>query len=143
MGKNQEPQGSAKGIRVIGRATKKRWEFPDGMVERVRERGPLVHCITNYVTVESCANILLAAGASPIMADDSGEMEEIIPDGEMTYYFKWDNFGLCRYDVASVFQLSGGGGNYEFDVTEASETKIPLVYRTDSKEYTLNLVKEG
>ena len=58
-------------------ATTKRWEFPDGMVERVRERGPLVHCITNYVTVESCANILLAAGASPIMADDSGEMEEI------------------------------------------------------------------
>jgi hydroxyethylthiazole kinase len=38
---------------------------------------PLVHCITNYVTVNDCANILLAAGASPIMADDIGEVEEI------------------------------------------------------------------
>ncbi len=26
---------------------------------------PLVHCITNYVTVESCANAVLAVGASP------------------------------------------------------------------------------
>ena len=78
-----------------------------------------------------------------VTVDFSGEMEEIIPDGEMTYYFKWDNFGLCRYDVASVFQLSGGEKNYEFAVTAASDTKIPLVYRTDSKEYTLDLVKEG
>ena len=44
---------------------------------RVRESAPLVHCITNYVTVNDCANVLLACGASPIMADDPGEAEEI------------------------------------------------------------------
>lgn len=38
---------------------------------------PLVHCITNYVTVNDCANILLACGGSPIMADDAAEVEEI------------------------------------------------------------------
>ncbi len=38
---------------------------------------PLVHSITNYVTVNDCANILLACGGSPIMADDSAEVEEI------------------------------------------------------------------
>lgn len=78
-----------------------------------------------------------------VTVDFSGEMEEIIPDGEMTYYFKWYSFGLCRYDVATVFQLSAGDKNYEFDVTEASETKIPLVFRADSQKYTLTLVKEG
>lgn len=42
-----------------------------------RETKPLVHCITNYVTVNDCANILLACGGSPIMADDAAEVEEI------------------------------------------------------------------
>ncbi|HWQ51355.1 MAG TPA: hydroxyethylthiazole kinase [Terriglobales bacterium] len=42
-----------------------------------REKKPLVHCITNYVTVNDCANILLACGGSPIMADDAAEVEEI------------------------------------------------------------------
>ncbi len=47
------------------------------ILESVRAKTPLVHCITNYVTVNDCANILLACGASPIMADDYGEAEEI------------------------------------------------------------------
>lgn len=47
------------------------------IMENVRNARPLVHCITNYVTVNDCANILLAAGASPIMADDIAEVEEI------------------------------------------------------------------
>lgn len=36
---------------------------------RVREKRPLVHHITNYVTVNDCANITLCAGGSPVMAD--------------------------------------------------------------------------
>ncbi len=48
------------------------------MLENVRQMNPLVHNITNYVTVNDCANILLACGGSPIMADDSSEVEEII-----------------------------------------------------------------
>lgn len=47
------------------------------MQRNVREQVPLVHCITNYVTVNDCANILLACGGSPIMADDEQEVEEI------------------------------------------------------------------
>ena len=45
--------------------------------DNVREKHPLVHNITNYVTVNDVANILLACGGSPIMADDSGEVEDI------------------------------------------------------------------
>lgn len=47
------------------------------MLRNVREQVPLVHCITNYVTINDCANILLACGGSPIMADDEQEVEEI------------------------------------------------------------------
>ncbi len=47
------------------------------MLEQVRATTPLIHNITNYVTVNDCANILLACGGSPIMADDMDEAAEI------------------------------------------------------------------
>jgi hydroxyethylthiazole kinase len=37
-------------------------------IEKVKRKKPLVQCITNYVTVNDCANIVLALGASPSMA---------------------------------------------------------------------------
>lgn len=45
--------------------------------EEVRAQNPLIHQITNYVTVGDCANITLAIGASPVMADDISETEDI------------------------------------------------------------------
>lgn len=51
------------------------------MLANVREKSPLIHNITNYVTANDCANILLAVGASPIMADDAQEV--------------WDITGIC------------------------------------------------
>ena len=39
------------------------------IVDAVRAQNPLVDCITNFVTVNDCANILLAFGASPAMCD--------------------------------------------------------------------------
>ena len=47
------------------------------MLENVRGKTPLIHNITNYVTVNDCANILLACGGSPIMSDDIEEVGEI------------------------------------------------------------------
>lgn len=47
------------------------------MLEAVRKAAPLIHNITNYVTANDCANLLLACGASPIMADEPDEAEEI------------------------------------------------------------------
>ena len=44
---------------------------------RVREHVPLVHNITNYVTVNDVANMILACGASPIMSDEPADVEEI------------------------------------------------------------------
>ncbi|MBR2302710.1 MAG: hydroxyethylthiazole kinase [Clostridia bacterium] len=47
------------------------------MLAKVRQTCPLIHNITNYVTVNDCANIIIACGASPIMSDDKNEVEEI------------------------------------------------------------------
>ncbi|HHY37254.1 MAG TPA: hydroxyethylthiazole kinase [Firmicutes bacterium] len=44
----------------------------------ISEKKPLIHHITNYVTVNDCANITLAIGAYPIMARDKAEVEEIV-----------------------------------------------------------------
>lgn len=46
-------------------------------MSKVRSTAPLIHNITNYVTVNDVANILLACGASPIMSDAIEEVEEI------------------------------------------------------------------
>lgn len=44
----------------------------------VRDNEPLVQCITNFVTVNDCANIILASGASPSMAKDIREVAEAV-----------------------------------------------------------------
>lgn len=46
-------------------------------LKNVREKRPLIHNITNYVTAADCANITLAVGASPIMADAPMEVGEV------------------------------------------------------------------
>ena len=46
-------------------------------LENVRKSTPLVHNITNYVTVNDVANILLACGGSPIMSDELEDVEDI------------------------------------------------------------------
>lgn len=46
-------------------------------VARIRERSPLVHNITNFVVMNSSANILLALGAAPVMAHCPGEVAEM------------------------------------------------------------------
>ncbi len=46
-------------------------------LENVRKNVPLVHNITNYVTVNDVANVLLACGGSPIMSDEPEDVEDI------------------------------------------------------------------
>lgn len=46
-------------------------------LDSVKENSPLIHNITNYVTVNDVANAILAVGASPIMADEKKEAAEI------------------------------------------------------------------
>lgn len=48
------------------------------LLNNLREKTPLVHQITNYVTINDCANITLAIGGSPVMAEDIHEVREMV-----------------------------------------------------------------
>lgn len=49
----------------------------DSILENILQAKPLVHTITNFVTVNDCANIILASGGSPTMSHHPAEVEEI------------------------------------------------------------------
>ena len=53
-------------------------------LNEIRRRRPLLHCVSNVVSVNDCANIALAAGASPIMAPAAEEAEEITARSQAT-----------------------------------------------------------
>lgn len=66
----------------------------------VRRKVPLIHCITNYVTVNDVANILLACGGSPIMSDEPRDAEDIINICNGLYI----NIGtLCEKSIEAMF----------------------------------------
>ena len=46
-------------------------------LQRIREKSPLIHNITNYVVMNNTANALLSIGASPVMAHAIDEIEEM------------------------------------------------------------------
>ena len=77
------------------------------ILENAKKKTPLVHCITNYVTVNDCANILLACGGSPIMADDINEVEEITSICTALYI----NIGTLNERTISSMMLAGKKAN--------------------------------
>ncbi len=46
--------------------------------DNMQNQTPIIHTITNYVTVNDCANVILATGGSPIMADEIDEIEDVL-----------------------------------------------------------------
>ena len=50
----------------------------DDTLKDIKEKNALTHCITNSVTINDCANAVLAIGGSPFMAEDAEELEEVV-----------------------------------------------------------------
>ncbi len=53
-------------------------------LEDVKRQRPLVHCVSNIVTANDCANLALAVGASPMMAQAPEEMADITAISDAT-----------------------------------------------------------
>ncbi len=85
------------------------------LLNEVRNKKPLVHNITNYVTVNDCANILLALGASPIMADDIKEAADITTISSALVI----NIGTLNERTIESMIASG---------KKANELNIPVVF---------------
>ena len=84
------------------------------LLGRVRSQAPLIHCITNYVTARDCANLLLACGASPVMADSPEEVEEITAVSSGLYL----NLGTLHHSSVSAMRAAG---------SRAGELGIPIL----------------
>lgn len=54
--------------------------------EKVKDLRPLIHCITNPISINQCANAVLAVGASPIMAEHPAEVAEITQTAKAAVY---------------------------------------------------------
>ena len=57
---------------------KKYLENIEQNLKKIREKNALTHCITNSVTINDCANAVLAIGGSPFMAEDAEELKEVV-----------------------------------------------------------------
>ena len=76
-------------------------------LKRVRERNPLVHHITNYVTVNDCANACLAVGGSPVMADALEEAADMSGISDALVL----NIGTLNADKVKAMILAGKAAN--------------------------------
>ncbi len=72
------------------------------LVDELRKKNPVIHAITNYVTVESCADVALAAGASPVMADEPEEVAQITAGADVLVL----NLGTLNYTKQIAMERS-------------------------------------
>lgn len=77
------------------------------ILDNVKRKKPLIECITNTVTIADCANIILAAGASPIMAEDIREVEEIVAMSDAVVL----NIGTLQPETVKAMHLAGKTAN--------------------------------
>ena len=87
-------------------------KIPD-LIKNVKEKCPLTHCMTNFVTVNDCANAVLAIGASPIMAEELDEVEEIVNISDALVI----NIGTLKHPQIEAMKIGSA---------QANKTNIPI-----------------
>ena len=84
------------------------------LLTRIKEKRPLIHHITNYVTVNDCANITLCIGAAPVMAEAPEEAGEMVAMADALVL----NIGTLTGQLVGVMLEAGG---------RANECDIPVI----------------
>ena len=101
----------------------------------VRECRPLVHHITNSVTINDCANTTIAVGAAPVMAEAPEEVAEMVAAADALVL----NIGTLTHEQVEAMLIAG---------RRANELGIPVIldpvgagataFRTDTAWRLLN-----
>ncbi len=86
----------------------------DKTLEKLKSDAPLVHAITNNVTVNDCANITLAIGASPAMCESTEEVYDFVSLSKALYV----NVGTLTGEQQKAIEIA---------VSRASEIGVPVV----------------
>ena len=82
--------------------------------KKLKEQSPLIHCITNPISIMQCANAVLLLGARPIMAEHPDEVREITASAKALLL----NFGNVTRDRLEAMAIS-------YD--EAMAKELPVV----------------
>lgn len=88
-------------------------EIPQTL-SNIKEKNPLTHCITNSVTINDCANAVLAIGGSPFMAEDAEELAEVVTIADVLVI----NIGKLSKEQINSMEISA---------KTANETNTPIV----------------
>ena len=80
----------------------------------LREKNPLIHCITNPISIRDCANLILAVGARPMMAEHEAEVETITKSAGALLV----NLGNLTKDRSGAMKVAA---------TAAKDAKVPYV----------------
>ena len=100
------------------------------VMKEVRQAKPLVQCITNRVTINDCANIVLAAGASPTMAEDLREVEEIVSAAQGLVL----NIGIVSESIVASMLKAG---------KKAKELGVPVIFASAlRREISAQILRE-
>lgn len=83
-------------------------------LKNIREKNALTHCITNSVTINDCANAVLAIGGSPFMAEDAEELEEVVSIADVLVI----NIGKLSKNQIESMKISA---------KKANETSTPII----------------
>lgn len=102
------------------------------ILEIIDSKRPVVHCITNYVTAGDTANMLLAIGASPVMADEPLESAQVTAVADALLI----NLGTISENKVKAMIESG---------IKANEKGIPVILdpvAVGTTDFRRNAVKE-
>ncbi len=77
------------------------------LLKKVREEKPLVHHVTNWVTINDCANIVKAFGASPVMAHAKEEASDMAAIAKSLVL----NIGTLTSDLIEAMTIAGKSAN--------------------------------
>jgi hydroxyethylthiazole kinase len=87
------------------------WYWPNAAAQTdlaaVRERGPLVHCLTNIVVANFTANVLLAVGAAPIMVENPQESGQFAAGADAVLV----NMGTLSQDRIEAMRLASASAS--------------------------------
>ncbi|MFH1478291.1 MAG: hydroxyethylthiazole kinase [Candidatus Omnitrophota bacterium] len=95
------------------------------ILEKVRSKKPLIHHLTNWVTIYDCANIVKVFGASPVMAHAKEEVSDMVKLASSLVL----NIGTLTPDFIEAMILAGKGANKKgipiiLDVCGAGATSL-------------------
>ncbi|MCM8759168.1 MAG: hydroxyethylthiazole kinase, partial [Candidatus Omnitrophica bacterium] len=113
------------------------------IVEKIREQKPVVHHLTNWVTIYDCANIVKVLGGSPIMAHAPEEIFEITSIASSLVL----NIGTLTVDFVESTKIAAKTANLKkipvvLDVCGAGASRLRNQKVSELIEYaSINIIK--